>query len=119
MKIIFVFMFSLLLSCTSPTEKETAQVYMNKGAVQCESSGLSKEESAQRLIDNGIDVLKSECGQLTGVAFATVCGGATGDINLHTIVSQNLLDAERLGYESIADLAQDSALGFIVIECAP
>ena len=119
MKIIFVLMLSLLLSCSNSTEKETAQVYIHNGAVQCESSGLSKEETAQRLIDNGIDVLKSECGRLTGVAFAAVCGGATGGINLHTIVSQNLLDAQRLGYKSIADLAQDSEPGFIVTECAP
>ncbi|HJR70147.1 MAG TPA: hypothetical protein VKA43_08930 [Gammaproteobacteria bacterium] len=72
------------------------------------------------LIRAGIDVLRSACGTLTGVAFPAVCGAPTGEINLHDIRPENLPDAERLGFRDVAVLgvAPDIvATGFMETEC--
>jgi hypothetical protein len=43
-------------------------VYTSREALQCESDGITPAESAQRLIDAGVDVIESTCGLITGVA---------------------------------------------------
>ncbi|HVY65466.1 MAG TPA: hypothetical protein VHH11_11660 [Gammaproteobacteria bacterium] len=91
-------------------------VYVDRGAHQCQSDGLSPEASAQRLIDAGVDVLKSYCGQRTGVVFPTVCGAPTGDILLHEIRAANLPDAERLGFQNVAALAA-AGQGYVLVDC--
>lgn len=93
-------------------------IYADRGARQCESDGLSPEESAQILINAGIDVLASTCGIITGVAFPAVCGGGTPDILVHQIRSVNLPDAEQLGFQEINTLVDPAAgTSYQLVEC--
>ena len=91
-------------------------VFADRGAHQCQQDGMTPEVSAQRLIDAGVDVLKSYCGQRTGVAFPAVCGAPTGDILLHQIRAANLPDAERLGFQNVAQLAAIGQ-GYVLVDC--
>jgi len=99
------------------TNKELEIVYINDGAIQCESQGMSELETAQTLIDNGIDVLRSQCGFQSDIAVVAVCGAGDVNINLHTINSQNLSDAQALGFESVSTLKNDVDRGYVLIDC--
>jgi hypothetical protein len=93
-------------------------VYQSRQSIQCGSSGLTPEQSAQRLINGGIDVMKSGCGSRTGVVFAAVCGGDTGDILIHEIRRENLPDAEQLGFGSTATLEKPATgEGYVWVDC--
>lgn len=93
-------------------------VYTNRGAAQCEHSGLSPQDSATILAAAGIDVLSTSCGFQTGIAFPAVCGAGTPDILIHEIRSVNLPDAEALGYHRIATLSDpDNVSGYQLTEC--
>ena len=87
------------------------------GAPQCEPAILL-ESSAQKLIDAGVDVLRSSCGVRTGVSYAAVCGGPSGDILVHEIRSVNIRDANRLGFQEISILVDASAgTGYQLVDC--
>ena len=61
----------------SPTEMISSGdvlVFESRQTIQCGSRGLTTQQSAQKLVNSGIDVLESNCGVNTGVAFATLCG---------------------------------------------
>jgi hypothetical protein len=68
--------FMCLQGCVADKDPASTYetVYINNGAIQCESSGLSEQETAKQLIDNGIDVILSTCGSQTGLDVPTVCG---------------------------------------------
>ncbi|WP_185906603.1 hypothetical protein [Teredinibacter haidensis] len=112
MKSIIIMLVSLLLvSCkdngsSGTLEEESIQVYINSGAIQCETTGNSFQVTAQTLIEHGIDVINSTCGYITGLAVAAQCGLGDSNINIHTISAQNLPDAIELGYESTDTLPQ-------------
>src|SRR3954469_17422082 len=94
-------------------------VFQSRQSVQCGSRGLTPEQGAQTLINAGIDVMKSGCGVMTGVAFPAVCGGETGEILLHEIRKENLPDAEHLGLQSAATLKDStSGTGYAWVDCA-
>ena len=109
----------LITACSSFNEAGTGNeiVYINNGAIQCESKGLSETETAQTLINEGIDVLKSQCAHMTGIAVATQCGLGGTNINLHTINTQNLSDAKAVGFLSISDLKNGDDPGYKIIDC--
>ena len=92
-------------------------VYINTGAIQCESEGVSERETAQQLIDIGIDVIASMCGFLTGVGVSAVCGAGDIYINLHVINVQNLTDAQALGFESVSSLKSEHGSGYAILGC--
>lgn len=94
-------------------------VFADRGVRQCESDGISPEASAQILIDAGIDVIRSNCGIRTGVAYLAVCGAGSVDILVHEIRSVNVPDAEVLGFQEISTLV-DAAKGtsYELIDCA-
>jgi hypothetical protein len=112
-------LFLLLQGCVGGNDSDENQVtvYKNNGAIQCESEGLSELETAQQLIDNGIDVILSTCGILTGVSVLTVCGAENIYINLHVINTQNLADAEELGFESVSSLKNEDDSGYMILGC--
>ena len=91
-------------------------VYISNGSKQCELGSTPPEVTSQILVKNGIDVISSHCGYLTGMAVAAVCGGSTLEINLHAINAQNVQDAENVGFESVSGLLEQGA-GFQVVEC--
>lgn len=85
-------------------------VFESRQSVQCGTRGNTPLQSAQRLTNGGIDVVRSGCGVMTGVAFAAVCGGGTGEILMHEIRRSNLDDADRLGFFPVEEL-RNSATG--------
>lgn len=85
-------------------------VYESRASVQCGWSGMSPEQSAQKLTNAGLQVVQSACGVITGVSFPAVCGGPDGKVLLHQIPATNLRDAEVLGFNS-ATLLTDPATG--------
>lgn len=91
-------------------EEKNALVYEGRQAVQCGSRGLTTAESAQKLIDGGIDVIASNCGIVTGQVYAAVCGAGTGEILIHEIRSENVRDAEQRGFNPVREL-QDPVSG--------
>jgi basic membrane lipoprotein Med (substrate-binding protein (PBP1-ABC) superfamily) len=99
------------------TGDEKATIYINNGAIQCESEGMSAQQTAQQLIDNGIDVVMSNCGSLTGVAVPTACGQGDIYINLHVINAQNLPDAQELGFETVSSLKTEEGVGYMILGC--
>lgn len=92
-------------------------VYIDDGVIQCEFPGLSEQETAQPLIDKGIDVMASSCGYLSDLAVATVCGTGDSNIHLHEINSQNIEDAQQLGFESVTTLENEASRGYELIDC--
>lgn len=93
-------------------------VFKDRGARQCETDGMSAEQSAQQLAEAGIDVLDSTCGRRTGIAFTTVCGAGTGDILVHEIRDTNVTHAEELGFERIETLVNaEQGTGYELLDC--
>ncbi len=101
----------------SNVEESDSIVYIETGAIQCEADGVSQAETAQLLTVNGINVIDSQCGDLTGVVVAAQCGLPGTDINIHTIPFQNLAGALALGFKSVTALKQDEDAGYMVREC--
>lgn len=84
---------------------DVIKVYKSDGSLQCASGGVSLEDMRKQLVEKGIDVICSQEGN-TGMMYAAVCGGGTGKINIYKIHSQNLQDAENIGFRSVKELAQ-------------
>lgn len=97
--------------------EEYELVFISKGAIQCESTGLAPEITAKALTDAGISVIQSQCGQLTDVMFMARCGAGTGDINLHQIAKQDISTAQSLGFEPVSSLKTESSKGYTISEC--
>jgi len=93
-------------------------VYESRQAIQCDTRGLTTQQSAQKLVNGGIDVLESNCGVMTGVVFAAVCGNGNGDILIHKIRRVNLADAEQRGFSSVDTLRDPVAgTGYAKVDC--
>jgi len=74
----------------------------------------TRDESAQVLIDTGIDVIASYCARLSGVAFQESCFSPTGEIYVHELHEANQADAEALGYAPVSSLAEfETNEGFV------
>lgn len=78
---------------------------------QCEEPALTLEQSAARLDGAGIEILRSSCGAISGVAFASVCGAPTGQILLHDIRGSSLAAAQSLGFKDGTTLASGAQPG--------
>jgi hypothetical protein len=110
-------------SAEDPLRAERASVgdvlvFESRQAIQCTSRGLTTQASAQKLVNAGIDVLESNCGVNTNLAFAAVCGAGTGDILIHKIRSANLADAEQRGFSSVATLSNPTTgIGYAKVDC--
>lgn len=73
-------------------------VYDPRATIQCDGAGLSLSESAQTLIDAGIDVISSSCGIVEG-AEADFCNEETPLKHFHRVHDGNVQDALNLGFE--------------------
>ncbi|HEU5134599.1 MAG TPA: hypothetical protein VFU13_05585 [Steroidobacteraceae bacterium] len=94
-------------------------VFEGRQRVQCDfTGGITPQQSAMKLTTAGVDVLKSGCGAMTGVAYPAVCGGATGEILLHEIRRENLDAAERAGFIPAEELVDRRAnTGYAWVDC--
>ena len=71
------------------------EVYRSDNAIQCQG-GISPEAMQREL--SGIQVFAARKDELRGVAFPSVCGGATGSINVYTIQQADQAAAEQRGF---------------------
>ena len=94
-----------------------ALVYIGNGAKQCENDGMSISESANLLINHGVDVISSHCGLIAGMAVLAVCGGPTLEINLHVINARKISDAQEEGFNLVSKLEEQRGVGYQVVEC--
>ena len=114
-----IFTLIALLSCSSD-EKGNKQilVYEGRQSVQCESSGLTPAESAEKLIVRGVDVIESYCGSITGVGVSAVCGAGTLEIIVHKIHASNLDAAEDAGFRRVKTLVdEENNVGYQIYAC--
>jgi hypothetical protein len=95
-------------------------VFEGRGRLQCDfTGGITPDQSAMKLIREGVDVMRSGCGAMTDVAFAAVCGGDSGELLLHEIRTANLDTAERAGFHSVAELkVPGGSKGYAWVDCA-
>lgn len=120
--LIILFVVYLLSSCSGDNESAdiiegNELVYINNGSIQCETQGVSADETTQQLLDVGVGVVFSYCGYLTGVGVQAQCGANEFDINLHEINSQDLAVAELLGFSPVSVLDESSELGYVLVDC--
>ena len=94
----------------APPPITNLDVYMYQGSHQCENNGIAVGDMQKQLQMAGVPVINSSCGT-DGRAYATVCGGADGKINIFTIPSNALNNALAQGFMPLSDLpgAQRSA----------
>lgn len=102
-------------SSTSSTPEEI-KVYISKGDTQCNDDGLDLEETTSYLTDANIEVLQSECGKIIGLTIPTVCGASTENIYVHTIMDENLADAENIGFMQTSAIENDDN-SYQIVEC--
>jgi len=117
-KLLLALSGSLLLSaCVTTAIQDSSLVYISTGAVQCESEGKTGVETASMLTEEGIAVTTTLCGSLTDTAVATMCGGPTTSINVHSIATADLEKAQALGFESVTVLKAIDSLGYDASLC--
>lgn len=86
-------------SSPAPKPGVLVWVYRKSGRKQCESGGMTLQQSLAKLRENGIAVQESRCGVRTDRMYPAVCGAPTGDILLH-LVGMDALDAAlELGFD--------------------
>jgi hypothetical protein len=103
-----------LLGCAA----KTALVYEPKGDRQCESGGLTAQQSAAKLTNVSIDVLASLCGNKTGISMMAMCGAPTSNILLHRIDATYVDDAKALGFENVNRLSSGTGdEGYAITPC--
>lgn len=107
----------LLSACATTAPQESVLVYINSGAIQCESAGKTGAETALLLSNENIAVTKTECGHLANVAMIAMCGGPAANINVHQISSADLAKAQLLSFENVTTLKQEEHLGYDVSAC--
>ncbi len=86
------------------TSATTVKVFKYDGSVQCGSVGTAVTVMAAELSNAGVAVICSQKGQ-DGLAHPTVCGTATGAINIYQVDHTNLAKAETLGFAAVSTLA--------------
>ena len=91
-------LIALLSGCIEVPSDNTAYVFESKNSVQCESPGITKTESSQKLIDIGVDVLISECAYDNLIDVMDRCGNPTSEIIVHKIQLENVSDAKSVGF---------------------
>ncbi|MGF1756615.1 hypothetical protein L4D76_01445 [Photobacterium sagamiensis] len=117
MKILFIITMAISMVACDNTDGNLVSVYIDDGAIQCESTGLSEKQTAQNLIEYGVDVFESSCGYISGIAIAAQCGLGDSNINIHLINADKVVEAQNLGYEPVSILKNDEGLGYETIEC--
>jgi len=85
------------------SESSSIKVFKSDQSKQCEDQGIAPDDMRQELIQVGVDVLCSHKAY-DGMMHASVCGGATGAINVFVIHRDNLGDAKALGYMPVSTL---------------
>ena len=104
-------------ACANTASEQNVSVYINNGAIQCESDGKTGTETAMLLTAQGIEVSQNQCGHLSNIAVVAMCGGPATNINVHQIRESDLAKAQALGFENVETLKQDNHKGYDVSDC--
>ncbi|MEJ2743184.1 MAG: hypothetical protein P8176_12030 [Gammaproteobacteria bacterium] len=91
-----------LMSCGSEPNN-SRWVFKHDGSAQCDRSfnrELSVNKQRTELVSAGIDVISSNCGEITSLEIASVCGAPTLRINVYEIPIENLQDTADLGFNN-------------------
>ncbi|MGB0895634.1 MAG: hypothetical protein ACPGUD_14660 [Parashewanella sp.] len=86
--------------------KDTVEVYIQDGSLQCMGGGQTIKQTAKRLTDKGVKVISSNCGTIKGMGVFAVCGGQTLQVNVHAIKAMDFKKAQQLGFKSIKSLPE-------------
>ncbi len=119
MKKLLVFFSSVLVltACANTAPQQSTLVYINTGAIQCQTDGKTGAETAGLLTQQDIAVSNTQCGHLSNVMVLAMCGGIATNINVHKIAAADLEKAQSLGFEDVATLLQEDNLGYDVGDC--
>lgn len=121
MKIYLFFLLTLALlgGCNAEdSTTKTVMIYESRNALQCEASGIQPAESAAKLSIVAVEVMKTYCGQKTGVAYPAACGMGTAAILVHAIAEADLDVAKQAGFQPVADLVNsENGTGYELIDC--
>lgn len=94
-----IFSLFILLSGCNDTDFDTeVDVYISSGKLMCQDNALPLSVTKSYLLAANIAVKSESCGYLTEVAFAEVCGGATGELHIFTIDESDAMLAENIGF---------------------
>jgi len=94
----------------------TVLIYTDKNSTQCNEDGMSLSETSALLVSEGINIVTSQCGVLTGLAVVSLCGANDLQINIHEIYSAHTKKALSLGFKLMPDIAQKDR-GYKIIPC--
>jgi hypothetical protein len=99
MKFLLLVLTVELIACSKRTlPASVAEVFKHDGSVQCDGGeATSVDEMADELTSAGIEVFCSRKDQFVGGTCAA-CSCPSGQINVYTIDSQDVPDAESLGF---------------------
>lgn len=107
----------LLSACVNTASEKDVLVYINNGAIQCESDGKTGSETAMLLSAQGIEVKQTQCGHLANIAVVAMCGGPATNINVHQVSESDLAKAKALGFRDVQILKQENHKGYDVSDC--
>lgn len=117
-KLLFILSSAVLLTaCANNADQDSTLVYINTGAIQCESAGQSGAETALLLTEQNITVSNTQCGYLANVAVIAMCGSIDTQINIHRISNSDLEKAQTIGFEDVITLKQADNVGYTIEEC--
>lgn len=102
-KLVMLYALLFLQSCD---DNDNVNVLISSGKTQCENNALPINVTRSYLESASIDVIKASCGNLTGVAYADVCGGGTADIHIFTIDKKDLNEAVNIGFTDPSKLQE-------------
>ncbi len=115
-------MIAVLLITTSSVscaQRTTELVYDTREILQCEdATNISPSQSAKILSDGGIDVIATSCGIKTGMVVIAMCGAPSLSIIVHEIQTENIPDAEMLGFSKMNNLIDSTqGIGYEMSGC--
>lgn len=87
----------------NPPPVSYVDVYKYQGSRQCENGGITLADMQTQLQMSGVNVLSGSCGA-DGMMYPAFCGGADGKINIFSIPSQNVPQAQAQGFTLLTQL---------------
>jgi hypothetical protein len=95
--------YSIVLYAGGTYAASTLFVFRHDGTIQCDKSpGVALDSMEQELRSAGIKVLSSRKGY-DGREGIALCGAPTGQINIYEILSSDVSEALRLGFEKLPE----------------
>lgn len=96
-----------LIGCGGGIEDkaESIFVYDDRMPRGCNFAGnITLEESVESLVSLGVGPISSSCAKLTNIVFTESCDSRTGDLYVHEIFSENIVDLELSNFKDTANL---------------